>query len=126
MIGHLADRNGVRATARRVGVTPNTVVRYARRVGETPSKSTTSSWLFPPQTSEVQFDEKWSYVFKKQAHCDPANPADAQSGDWWDHTAYDAEHKLVLCVVPGPRMRRTWRPWWLTSIAGPRAVRCGS
>jgi len=34
VIGHLADRNGVRATARRVGVTPNTVVRYARRVGE--------------------------------------------------------------------------------------------
>ena len=20
---------------------------------------------------EVQFDEKWSYVFKKQEHCDP-------------------------------------------------------
>jgi LacI family transcriptional regulator len=34
VIGHLADRNGVRATARRVGVTPNTVVRYARRVGQ--------------------------------------------------------------------------------------------
>jgi transposase-like protein len=34
VIGHLADRNGVRATARRVGVTPNTVVRYARAVGE--------------------------------------------------------------------------------------------
>ena len=34
VIEHLADRNGVRATARRVGVTPNTVVRYARRVGE--------------------------------------------------------------------------------------------
>ena len=34
VIGHLADRNGVRATARQVGVTPNTVVRYARRVGE--------------------------------------------------------------------------------------------
>ena len=33
-IEHLADRNGVPATARRVGVTPNTVVRYARRVGE--------------------------------------------------------------------------------------------
>ena len=34
VIGHLADRTGVRATARRTGVTPNTVVRYARRLGE--------------------------------------------------------------------------------------------
>jgi LacI family transcriptional regulator len=33
LIGHLADRNGVRATARRVGVAPNTVVRYCRLVG---------------------------------------------------------------------------------------------
>jgi hypothetical protein len=70
----------------------------------TPSNSTTSSWLFPPQTQEVQFDEKWSFVYKKQEHCDPADPADAQRGDWWDHTAYDPEHKLVLCVVPGARM----------------------
>jgi hypothetical protein len=49
-------------------------------------------------------DEKWSFVYQKQEHCDPADPADAQRGDWWDHTAYDPEHKLVLCVVPGARM----------------------
>jgi IS1 family transposase len=42
-------------------------------------------------------------VFKKQEHCDPADPADSQRGDWWDHTAYDAEHKLVPCVIPGAR-----------------------
>jgi len=30
---HLAERNGVRATARLVGVRPNTVVRYARLAG---------------------------------------------------------------------------------------------
>jgi IS1 family transposase len=68
-----------------------------------PSSSTTSSWLFPPRTEEVQLDEKWSFVSKKQAHCDPNNPADDQCGDWWDHMAYDPEHRLVLCVVPGAR-----------------------
>ena len=30
---HLAERNGVRATARLVGVRPNTVVRYSRLAG---------------------------------------------------------------------------------------------
>jgi LacI family transcriptional regulator len=30
---HLAERNGVRATARLVGVQPNTVVRYSRLAG---------------------------------------------------------------------------------------------
>jgi IS1 family transposase len=68
-----------------------------------PATLTRSSWLFPPRTTEVQFDEKWSFVHKKQKNCDPANPADAHRGDWWDHIAYDPEHRLVLAVVPGAR-----------------------
>ena len=51
----------------------------------------TSSWLFPPRTREVQFDEKWSFVAKKQKDCDPTDPADDHKGDWWDHVAYDPE-----------------------------------
>ena len=62
-----------------------------------------SSWLFPPRTGEVQFDEKWSFVDKKQKNCDPADPADDHKGDWWHHVAYDPEHRLVLAVVPGAR-----------------------
>jgi IS1 family transposase len=62
-----------------------------------------SSWLFPPRTREVQFDEKWSFVAKKQKNCDPTDPADDHKGDWWDHIAYDAESRLVLAVVPGAR-----------------------
>src|SRR5271166_3335153 len=61
-----------------------------------PMTLTTSSWLFPPRTSEVQLDEAWSFVAKKQKNCDPADSADDHKGDWWDHVAYDAEHKLVL------------------------------
>jgi hypothetical protein len=64
---------------------------------------TTSSWLFPPATREAQFDEDWSFVAKKQEHCDADDPADAQKGDWWDHKGYDPEHRLVVCVVPGAR-----------------------
>jgi IS1 family transposase len=45
----------------------------------------------------------WSFVFKKQVHCDPEDPADDQHGDWWDHVAYDPETRLVLAVVPGAR-----------------------
>jgi hypothetical protein len=51
----------------------------------------------------VQIDEKWSFVFKKQGRCDPDVPADDHKGDWWDHVAYDPEHRLMLCVVPGAR-----------------------
>ena len=51
----------------------------------------------------MQCDEKWAFVGKKEANCDPDNPDDEQQGDHWDHVALDAEHRLVLSVVPGKR-----------------------
>jgi hypothetical protein len=68
-----------------------------------PNRATTNSWLFPPATQEAQFDAKWSVVGKKQKHCDPNRPADAQRGDCWDHVALDPEHRLVVSVVVGKR-----------------------
>jgi IS1 family transposase len=62
-----------------------------------------NSWLFPPQTREVQFDEKWSFVGKKEKNCDPDDPDDKKQGDNWDHVALDPEHRLVVSVVPGKR-----------------------
>ena len=50
-----------------------------------------------------RFDEKWSFVGKKQKTCDPADPADAEQGNNWDHVAFDPEHRLVVSVVPGKR-----------------------
>lgn len=41
---------------------------------------------------------------KKPENCDPDDPADEQLGDWWDHVAYDPEHRLVVAVEPGARV----------------------
>jgi IS1 family transposase len=51
----------------------------------------------------VQFDEKWSFVGKKEKHCDSADPKDDERGDCWDHVAFDPEHRLVVSVVVGRR-----------------------
>jgi IS1 family transposase len=51
----------------------------------------------------VQLDEKWSFVSKKEKHCDPAAEADLFRGDQWDHVALDADTRLVLSVVVGRR-----------------------
>ena len=67
-------------------------------------RACTTSWSpFPPRTREAQLDEKWAFVAKKEANCDPADPADARKGDHWDHVAFDPDHRLVVCVVPGKR-----------------------
>jgi IS1 family transposase len=48
-------------------------------------------------------------VAKKQKNCDPTNPDDDHCGDYWDHVAFDPEHKLVLAVVPGARTEENAR-----------------
>jgi IS1 family transposase len=63
----------------------------------------TSWWAFPPSTCKVEFDEKWSFVGKKEKNCDRSNPADDFQGDHWDHVAYDPEHRLVLSLICGQR-----------------------
>ena len=40
---------------------------------------------------------------KKEKNCDPDDPEDQRQGDHWDHVGLDAEHRLVLSVVPGKR-----------------------
>jgi IS1 family transposase len=62
-----------------------------------------NSWLFPPRTREAQLDEKWGFVAKKEAACDPLDPLDRLRGDDWDHTAVDPESRLLLAWVPGKR-----------------------
>ena len=49
-------------------------------------------------------DEKWSFVRKKEAHCDPG--FNSRCGDNWDHVAFDPENRLVLSVVNGKRSQR--------------------
>ncbi len=49
-------------------------------------------------------DEKWSYVGKKQKHCDPDKEQDWFQGDQWDHVVFDPDSRLVLEVVVGKRL----------------------
>ena len=57
----------------------------------------------PLLTTEPQFVEKWSFVANKEANCDLSDPADRHKGDYWDHVAYDPEHRLGVAVIPEAR-----------------------
>src|SRR5512135_3613936 len=96
--GTASDRRGVSSASH-----PTPSSDWPAPPDSMPTTLMTSSWLFPPRTREIQLDEQWSFVGKKQKNCDPLNSSDDQKGDWWDHVAYDPEHRLVLAVVPGAR-----------------------
>ena len=59
-----------------------------------------NKWNFPPETKEIQLDEKWSFVGKKEKNC---SEGETEFGDQWDHIAIDAESRLVLSIVAGKR-----------------------
>jgi transposase-like protein len=98
ILRHVQEGNGMRPTGRLEHVKEDTVIRYARLAGKhAPPSCTGNWWPFPPQTREVQLDEKWAFVYEKQDQCDPENQADHTAGDCWDHVAFDAEHRLLYC-----------------------------
>src|SRR5580765_1184095 len=91
-------RPGGWSTSRRI---PSSATQDWR--ASTPKKCISKRWPFPPRTREVQLDEKWAFVYKKQDQCDLEDQQDHTSGDCWDHVAFDPEHRLVLGVVFGKR-----------------------
>jgi hypothetical protein len=67
VLEHLRDGNGTRATARLMHVSTNTVTRYLRLAGKHSQHLHAELVAYSPQTKEVQYDEKWSFVEKKRS-----------------------------------------------------------
>src|SRR5262249_40266575 len=67
-----------------------------------PASSTTSWWAFPPPTTKIQVDEKWSFVAQKQKNCKADDEADWGKGDQWDHVDLDPDSRLGVEVVVAP------------------------
>ncbi len=109
VLEHLAEGCGVRETARLVKVHRNTVCRLNRQAGDHAARTHNEAVSLSPLTEEIQFDEKWSFVYQKEKRCDPECLEDERRGENWDHVALDPEHRLVLEVVPGKRHQRQTR-----------------
>jgi IS1 family transposase/transposase-like protein len=103
ILEHVNEGCGVRKTARLVKVHPDTVSRYSRAAGEHSHAAHHELVAHSPATREIQMDEKWSFVAKKEKNCDEDDPEDQFRGDCWDHVAFDPEHRLVVSVIPGER-----------------------
>lgn len=103
ILEHVTEGCGVLKTARLVKVHPDTVSRYTRAAGEHARAAHDELVGRSPETREIQMDEAWSFVAKKEKNCDDDEPDDRFRGDCWDHVAFDPEHRLVVSVVPGER-----------------------
>jgi len=99
---HLKEGCGIRKTSRLVGASKDGVTSIAIRLG-LHARALHDQRARGLNVREAQFDEKWSFVEKKQKNCDDTKPEDLEAGDQWDHTAIDVDSRFVVSVVVGKR-----------------------
>jgi hypothetical protein len=66
----------------------------------------------------VQFDEKWTFLVRKEAKGDRDDPDDDKD-DRWDHVPLDLARRLLVAVAPGPGRTRTPGRLSNSSASGP-------
>lgn len=107
VIDHLDEGCGVKSTARLTHVSKDTVRRLIRVTGKV-SKKVHDERVQGLRVRALQFDEKWSFIKKKQAHLTPLDDPN-EAGDHWDVVSIDPKSKLILSLVPGKRTEQTIR-----------------
>lgn len=100
VIEHYDLGNPLEATAKLTRVCKDTASRLLRRTGRICQKLH-DTLVQGIESKCLQFDEKWSYVGKKQKRLTPNDPP--EFGDRWDLNAIDAQTKLLVSVRMGKR-----------------------
>jgi transposase-like protein len=98
----LLEGNSIRSTMRITGVDGNTIMKALALAGERCEKLMGRLIVNVPVT-DVQADEIWGYVAKKEAHKLPAEKDDDSKGDAYCYVAMERHSKLVLNFALGRR-----------------------
>lgn len=98
----LVEGNSIRATVRMTGAAKNTVVKLLADVGAACSEYQDKVLNNLP-CKRIQCDEIWSFVYAKAKNVAKAKAAPEGAGDAWTWTAIDADTKLMVGWMIGPR-----------------------
>src|SRR5689334_6991538 len=101
IVRSLIEGNSIRATCRMTSTAKGTVLRLLEDIG-TACQDYQDRMLRNLPCRELQCDELWSFVGKKEKRATEAQKAEGQ-GDAWIWTAIDSQTKLVPCWHVGSR-----------------------
>ncbi len=101
VIAALTDGCSIRATERMTETHRDTIMRLARRVGDGCAYLMDERMRNLP-CQNVQIDEIWTFVYKKQRHVKEQDNRSAV-GDFWVYVALDADSKIVPSYRVGKR-----------------------
>jgi transposase-like protein/IS1 family transposase len=102
----LVEGNSIRSTMRITGLDGNTITKALILSGERCEKVMARIIVNVP-VKDVQADEIWGYVYKKEAHKFPFEKDDDSKGDAYCYVAMEKHSKLVLNFALGRRNQAT-------------------
>jgi len=102
IVSTLVEGVGIRATARMVGVSKDTVMKLWVGMGEACARFMDEE-LRELTCRRLQVDEVWSFVYAKQKNVPQDRLGEFGVGDVWTFTAIDAETKLIPSFLIGSR-----------------------
>jgi len=100
VISALAEGSGIRQIERITGVHRDTIMRLGVRIGQGCAKVLDSK-MRGLSCQQLQFDEVWGFIGKKQRHLQPEDSPEL--GDVWTFCAIDPDTKLVPAFKVGKR-----------------------
>lgn len=102
VIRSLIEGNSIRSTVRMTGAAKNTVLKLLAEVGAACSEYQDKALVNLP-CREIQCDEIWSFIGKKEKRLKPQERGTGRKGDCWTWTALCAQTKLIPCWHVGRR-----------------------
>jgi IS1 family transposase len=101
VVAALVEGNSVRATARMTNVSKPTILRLLADLGEA-CAAYHDLHVRGVKSRRIQVDEIWSFIGAKQKNVSEEKRGESW-GDCWTWSAIDAESKLIVSYLVGPR-----------------------
>ena len=102
ILSMLCEGSSMRSVSRIVDVSINTVSKLLVDAGRVCAKFHDQN-VRGVKAQRVQMDEIWSFTYAKQKNVATAKAAPEGAGDTWTWTALDADSKLIVSWLVGPR-----------------------
>jgi IS1 family transposase len=104
ILSMLCEGSSMRSISRVTGVSINTVTKLLVDAGRACAEFHDEA-VRHVKAQRVQCDEIWSFTYSKAAHVLSAKAAPQRAGDTWTWTALDADSKLIISWLVGPRVK---------------------
>ncbi len=102
IVGMLVEGNGIRATARTLGVAVNTIQKLIRDLGPE-CRRIHAQWIVGLEPERISADEAWAFCYARAKNVPPEKKGQFGFGDVWTWTALDPDSKIVPAWRVGRR-----------------------